>query len=64
MSNFDKLVQARIDKTGESWATAARNVRAQVHAPAPSPPVAPSPPNTTSPDFSFHSERDGFYSEG
>ena len=29
MSNFDKLVQARIDKTGESWATAARQVRAQ-----------------------------------
>jgi hypothetical protein len=29
MSNFDKMVQARIDKTGESWSTASRRVRAQ-----------------------------------
>lgn len=28
MSNFDKMVQARNDKTGESWSTAARHVRA------------------------------------
>jgi hypothetical protein len=39
MSNFDKLVQARIDKTGESWATAARNVRR--HAPTAPKPDAP-----------------------
>jgi hypothetical protein len=30
MSNFKRMVQARIDKTGESWSTAARYVRAQV----------------------------------
>jgi hypothetical protein len=28
MSNFDKMVQARVDKTGESWSTAAGQVRA------------------------------------
>jgi hypothetical protein len=28
MSNFKKMVQARIDKTGESWSTAAGHVRA------------------------------------
>lgn len=29
MSNFKKLVEVRMAKTGESWSTAARNVRAQ-----------------------------------
>jgi hypothetical protein len=28
-SNFKKLVRARMEKTGESWQTAARHVRAQ-----------------------------------
>lgn len=44
MSNFKKMVQARIDKTGESWSTAAGHVRAASRAsdkireaPAPAP---------------------------
>jgi len=41
MSNFKKMVQARIDKTGESWSTAAHHVRAPVAGTA-SPPPPPS----------------------
>jgi hypothetical protein len=37
MSNFKKLVRARMEKTGESWQTAARHVRAQVPAASPEP---------------------------
>lgn len=39
MSNFKKLVEARMAKTGESWATASRHVRAQVVVPIVSPPA-------------------------
>jgi hypothetical protein len=35
-SNFKKLVEARISKTGESWSTAAGQVRARVAPPKPS----------------------------
>ena len=31
MSNFKKMVRARMDKTGESWSTAAGHVRAAAH---------------------------------
>jgi len=34
MSNFKRLVEARIAKTGESWSTASRQVRAQAVVPA------------------------------
>ncbi|XXY51954.1 hypothetical protein WME91_12500 [Sorangium sp. So ce269] len=43
MSNYKKLVRARREKTGESWATAARHLRAQVRC-APAPVVGPVEP--------------------
>jgi hypothetical protein len=40
MSNFSKLVAARVAKTGESWSTAVRHVRAQAkERPQPLPPT-------------------------
>jgi hypothetical protein len=39
MSNFQKLVEDRIAKTGESWSTAARNVRARAGQQPPSTPA-------------------------
>jgi hypothetical protein len=45
MSNFKKLVQARVEKTGESWSTASRHVRGHAVASVPAMTTMPAMPD-------------------
>lgn len=47
MSNFKKLVESRMAKTGESWSTAARHVRAHGSAPIEAPSALAAPTDAT-----------------